>query len=304
MPCRADTCPATLPPLAQSQAKFPDAPPALTALIMAYFNTASFWLSRVAFVLSHVAVVYWVLFITNDPLQFGVNTMDAPAAAIKPAGQCRTFIKENAIHDLLLFAVWWGSHSLMARKKFKVALGLWEHPIERPLFAFVAAHALLLNVHHWRPISDCARFDVFQTPGYVWAISGTIYVLALVLALGLFYTLPDHVFGTSKYKYPQGKEPKGKLIYGFPYSLVRHPAATAFLWMYWALPAYTASHLFLAALWTVFILVGTLAFEEGGLRGADEFSEAYDAYSKQVPALYPSLASLRLTFGGARQKDV
>jgi hypothetical protein len=52
--------------------------------------------------------------------------------------------------------------------------------------------------------------------------------------------------------------------------------------MYWSLPAYTANHLLLAALWTVFIVVGTLFFEEGGLKGTDEFGAKYHAYSQDV----------------------
>jgi len=79
-----------------------------------------------------------------------------------------------------------------------------------------------------------------------------------------------------------------KLITSFPYGLVRHPAASGFLWMYWFLPAYTPTHILLASLWTIFILVGTLEFEEGGLRGEDEFGKAYVEYSKNVAALYPT----------------
>jgi len=52
--------------------------------------------------------------------------------------------------------------------------------------------------------------------------------------------------------------------------------------MYWSLPAYTANHLLLATLWTVFIVIGTLVFEEGGLKGDDEFGVKYHAYSQDV----------------------
>ncbi len=52
--------------------------------------------------------------------------------------------------------------------------------------------------------------------------------------------------------------------------------------MYWALPAYTYNHVLLASLWTVFILVGTLVLEEGGLRSQDEFGRAYSAYAREV----------------------
>ncbi len=50
-------------------------------------------------------------------------------------------------------------------------------------------------------------------------------------------------------------------------------------------------------MWSVFIVVGTLIFEEGGLRGSDEFGAKYQNYASRVNAFVPSLWSLKLLFG-------
>lgn len=71
--------------------------------------------------------------------------------------------------------------------------------------------------------------------------------------------------------------------------------------MYWgALPNWTRNHVALALLWTVFIVIGTLVFEEGGLRGSDEFGAKYQKYASRVNAFVPSLWSIKLLFGAAK----
>jgi protein-S-isoprenylcysteine O-methyltransferase Ste14 len=88
-----------------------------------------------------------------------------------------------------------------------------------------------------------------------------------------------------------------KLIVSFPYSLVRHPAAAFFLWAYWVgIPSYNANHILLASLWTVFIVVGTLIFEEGGLVD-HEFKQLYTRYSNKVNAFVPSVWSIKHCLG-------
>jgi len=265
-----------------------------------HFNILSYVLSRFAFIATHVVFAYWVNFLLNDPFSLGGNTLDY--RVIQPADTCTRYIKENIVQDLLLFALWWGSHSIFARTYYKKAVGLWEHPVERPLFAAIASVAWGINVHYWKPITDCERYDALSVPLYTWIISGTVIALAFGLVVGFLWVLPDHVFGTAKYQYAQGKFPKGELLGGFPYGLVRHPAATGFLWAYWALPAHTLNHVFLAALWTIFIVVGTLAFEEGGLKDDSEFGRQYNAYRKQVPAFYPSLTGLKEFLGISKPK--
>ncbi len=114
------------------------------------------------------------------------------------------------------------------------------------------------------------------------------------------------MFGTDRCAWANGKAPAAKkhIIRDFPYGLVRHPAAAAFIWYYVAfIPSHTINHLLLASLWIVFILVGTLVFEEGGLRGADEFGEAYRSYATNVNAFYPSSWSIKHLLGRDQKKQ-
>jgi len=263
---------------------------------MAYFNFLSWALSRLAFIGTHVVFFYWVNFIFNDPLGVGGNTLD-PRVVPGP-GTCRPFIQDNFVRDLGLFAVWWGTHSLFARKAYKQAVGLWAHPLERPIFATIAWIVWGAGIHLWRPITDCQRWNIFEVSPRILAPSLTVFALGALLVVGLLWSLPDHVFGTNKCRFAPGTfEPKGKIIYNFPYGLVRHPAAAGFLWMYWSLPAYTNNHLFLAILWTVFILAGT-AFEEGGLKSSDSFGPDYVKYKTEVNAYIPKLSSIGHVFFG------
>jgi len=264
-----------------------------------YFNLPSYLLSRFAFIGTHLVFAYWVNFLLNDPFNLGTNTLDPKI--VLPHDKCNNFIKENVIFDLGLFTLWWASHSIPARKVVKTALGLWEHPVERPLFATIAVFVWGLNVLLWRPISNCSKWDPLSLGLKEWSLPALLITLATALVVGFLWYLPDHVFGTARYQYQQGELPKGQIIRGFPYGLVRHPAATGFLWTYWALPAYTPNHLFLASLWTVFIVVGTLIFEEGGLKTEDEFGKNYAQYRANVPAFYPTIAGLKAVFGNNKK---
>lgn len=98
--------------------------------------TLSYLLSRFAFVGTHIVFLYWVNFLLNDPFNLGTNTLDVKQ--VKPKDQCTPLNYDNLVHDLLLFGLWWGTHSGFARKAYKAAVGLWQHPIERPLFAAIA----------------------------------------------------------------------------------------------------------------------------------------------------------------------
>jgi len=279
---------------------------------MGYFNFLSFALSRLAFVATHLVFLVWVNAMLNDPFSLStllpapygawVPTLDAKTQL--PADKCTPLNKEHLVWNIAVFSGWWLQHSIMARKAFKVKLGLWHHPLERPLFATGAWLAWGAQVLFWKPVTDCQKWNPLTVSLPVWAVSGTIIVLATLLVVGFLWWLPDHVFGTARYSYKPGTLPTATdIIRGFPYGIVRHPAATGFLWMYWALPAYTYNHILLASLWTVFIVVGTLVFEEGGLRGPDEFGKKYAAYASEVAGLYPKPSCVFATlFGGSKHK--
>jgi protein-S-isoprenylcysteine O-methyltransferase Ste14 len=251
----------------------------------------SYYVSRVNFVLVHLfTVFYWFPFLFNNPLNFPfVNTIDAKAEDILPAGQCTEFDEDAAKNNLFLFfGVWWFTHSGLSRRVVKQFLGLWEHPFDRPLFGIVACISLPAWTHFWQPLTNCARWNVLDTPLPVAAASAAVIAFCLVLILGFFWTMPDHVFGTSRHKVLK-VQPKPELFTQFPYGMVRHPAATGFLWLFWALPSYTTNHIFYSACWTLFIVVGT-SFEEGGLRSnLGDFGPVYEKYASQVGMFFPNL---------------
>jgi hypothetical protein len=134
---------------------------------MGVSKVLSYVLSRASFVGAHVIFAYWLNFILNDPLNLGLtNTLDA--REVLPAGTCTPLNRENLLWDVGLFAVWWLQHSIMARKSYKLAVGLWQHPLERPLFAVAACVGWFATLHFWRPITNCQRFDIFAVPLYHW----------------------------------------------------------------------------------------------------------------------------------------
>jgi len=262
-----------------------------------YFNFPSYILSRFSFVFTHFVALYWVNYILNDPFGIGGATLDFRPEEILPASKCNPIITENVQFNSFLFSLWVVSHSGLARNKYKELVGLVDHPLERPLFAAVAPIVWFINIHFWRPISNCDRWDPLSTSLPVAVISGIIGTLALLLVLSFLFMMPDHVFGTSKYKYPPGKLPHGVISYNYPYGLVRHPAATGFLWIYLVLPSQSPNHLLLAAFWIVYIVIATLVFEEGGLKSSGEFGAEYLAYRAQVPAFYPRPSAIAALLG-------
>ena len=45
-----------------------------------------------------------------------------------------------------------------------MAVGLWQHPLERPLFAVIAPIAWLITLLFWKPVTNCETFSVFDLP--------------------------------------------------------------------------------------------------------------------------------------------
>jgi len=256
-------------------------------MVAKYFNLPSYVLSRFSFLFTHFVALYWVNYLLNDPFNLGGATLDVREKDILPAGKCTPVIIENVQWNAALFSLWVITHSGLARNKCKEALGLVEHPIERPLYAAIAPVVWFINIHFWAPISNCERWDPLETSIPFALVSGIIGTLGLLLILSFLWLMPDHVFGTAKYQFPQGKQPHSQISYGYPYGLVRHPAASGFLWIYSLLPAHTPSHYLIASFWIIYIFVATLVFEEGGLKSNSEFGKTYMAYRAQVNAFIP-----------------
>lgn len=79
----------------------------------------------------------------------------------------------------------------MARRSYKQALGLWHHPLERPLFAIAASLAWAQQVYFWKPISDCAKWSPYTVNPYVWFI--TVPVLVRRQHHGIIHQHSTHI---------------------------------------------------------------------------------------------------------------
>jgi len=255
--------------------------------------------------MTHVDVVYFAIFISNDPFGFGpfFNTVDAPI--VLPTGVCTPFNTDAFINNALWFFLgWWGSHSTLARKKVKVALGLWATPLDRPTFAFIASNMWFLTLFTWQPISNCAKFNILSLSALAWAVAATLAGAAFFYILSLLYKLPAHVFGTSSHSYPPGAYPHSDIIVDYPYGLSRHPAAAGFTWLYalllvgYVVGYTTVNTVILSSFWILFILVGTLVFEEGGISSEEgEFPKQYKEYKERTGFLFPTIYSIKRTLG-------
>lgn len=69
----------------------------------------------------------------------------------------------------------------MARRSYKQALGLWHHPLERPLFAIAASLAWAQQVYFWKPITDCAKWSPYTVNPYVWFITVPVLVRTTIV---------------------------------------------------------------------------------------------------------------------------
>ena len=119
-----------------------------------------------------------------------------------------------------------------------------------------------------------------------WALRG-VFVLAglgflwAVRSLGSFDTfglrpLRAHINGTEPRAMP--------LAIRGPYRWVRHPLYSLFLVLLWACPDVTADRLLFNALFTLWIVLGTLLEERDLVR---QYGDPYRAYQRQVPMPVP-----------------
>lgn len=273
-----------------------------------YFHPVAYVLSRYAFVATHLSFAYSVFAVANDPLDIQgltgipITTLDAKNPS--PAG---TALDYNALlwNIAVFLFVWWIPHSGLARTAVKKLIGLLGHPLDRPIFAAIAGTAWGLSVYLWKPIDTVNKFDVFNLEPLAASATLTTFSVASFFILSLLYILPHHVFGTSSHKFSPGYyDPHEQIIVDFPYGLSRHPAAAGFFYLYFSLIALyftgytTINQVVLASLWIVFIVTGTLVFEERGIKeGKDAFSLKYLEYHARTGFLIPTLYSVKRCLG-------
>jgi protein-S-isoprenylcysteine O-methyltransferase Ste14 len=184
-------------------------------------------------------------------------------------------LREAAIINLLLMALFAVQHSLMARR---------PQPVERSIYVLLASLALILLFWQWRPI-----------PGLVWEIADPRIAMA-VMALSFFgwFLVLTSTFLINHFELFGLHQVVNNLIgrtmpaprFKTPalYKFVRHPIYLGFIIAFWAAPTMTVGHLLFAAVTTAYIFVG-IFLEERDL--SELFGDEYRRYKQQVSMLIP-----------------
>lgn len=176
-------------------------------------------------------------------------------------------------------------HSGMVRAGFKTWLVRYvpEHYVAA-IYAIASGIVLMSVVLFWQQSEQV----IASATGVLWWIARAVFVLAVAgivwgaLALGGFDSLGLQPV-RNRFRI-HATRPSVLTIRG-PYRWVRHPLYSFVLLMIWSYPQLTADRLLFNALWTVWIVVGTV-FEERDL--VAEFGSRYRTYQSNVPMLIPN----------------
>ena len=190
------------------------------------------------------------------------------------------------LKNITLIGLFGLQHSIMARQSFKKS---WTKIIpaylERSVYVLISGLLCVLIIWQWA-----------QIDGVLWSMaagSTGFYVMRGIFFFGVFFLLSSsflinhfELFGLQQgYENLIGKDgakPTFKEI--AYYKIVRHPIYLGFLMIIWATPHMSYSHLALAALMTIYIVIGS-AYEEKDLGVV--FGQTYADYKKRVPGLIP-----------------
>jgi len=218
-------------------------------------------------------MVYMIGFLGHFPVPRSVDS--------EPSGSLAWALVANFL-IILVFAV---QHTIMARPVFKQWIARFiPKALERSTFVFVTDMIMWFMIWKWQPIE-----------GVVWQVQNAVVANVLigisiagwaVVCLSSFMINHFELLGLQQvWHYLRGTTPN-KMTFklrGF-YRYVRHPLMTGFLVFFWVTPYMTLSHLYLAILFTVYVLIGT-RFEERDLMKYHPVE--YTDYKEKVPGIIP-----------------
>lgn len=185
---------------------------------------------------------------------------------------------------IVLFGV---QHSVMARRTFKNWLT--QHipqAAERATYMLASGVVTLIAVYFWQSL-----------PGIVWQIENNVIQIAVwaLYVAGLAYLLlstlvTNHfeLMGLRQVYLYFRRKPYTPLPFTnkFMYRYSRHPMMLGMLIIFWAAPLMTVTHLIMAIVFTLYILIGVY-FEEKDL--SRNFGDTYRKYKAEISAIIPGM---------------
>jgi len=176
-------------------------------------------------------------------------------------------------------------HSIMARPRFKRAIGRWFPEFaERSLFVFASLVALLGVMFAWQPL-DLVIWDVEsklveRAVLTAFCAGGILIVWATLEIDHLLFFGVKQCFRAATGRAQRDPPFRARGLYG----VVRHPIHLGMLLVLWSAPTMTAGRLLFAGFMTGYLAIG-LRLEERDLARA--LGAVYDRYRQRIPMLVP-----------------
>lgn len=184
-----------------------------------------------------------------------------------------------------LMVVWSLQHTVMARQGFKQVLTRYiPKAAERSTYVLLSGVLMFVLCFYWQPIA-----------GNIWNVEGTtlgsilvgLYTLGWsITVLSSFLINHFELFGLHQVwlNFRNQPAPAPGFSQRFLYKIVRHPLQFGILMGLWFTPNMSTTHLHLAALMTIYILIG-LHYEEIDLEKS--LGDDYRNYKTRVRGLIP-----------------
>jgi protein-S-isoprenylcysteine O-methyltransferase Ste14 len=232
-------------------------------------NLAAYSLVVVASVVGSFSLLLFGLFLLGESFTIVESGYSMPGVLVW-----------NALLCLLFFV----QHSVMIRKTFRRRLTtVVPHRLQGVLYTLASGAVLMILVLFWQD----SRQTIFSLQGITrWFAYGIFFACLFGMIWGMRALRSVDVLGIRPIldQNDASHEQSISLTTRGPYRWVRHPLYFFTLVMIWCCPDVTVDRLLFNALFTTWIVLGTL-LEERDL--VAEFGEIYVDYQREVPMLIP-----------------
>ena len=239
-------------------------------------------LSVLSVLLGGLSLLGFVAFLLAGPFDLVPSSLGPGAALAWDGALCLAFFIQ---------------HSVMVRQAFRGLLGRTVPPRYHPaLYSIASGVVLLLLVGLWQT----TEIVIFEAQGSArWALRGLCAAAVVLFGWAMKALGPFDLFGLEPIRHqgPGAASEERPLAARGPYRFVRHPLYGLFIALLWTAPDVSADRLLFNALFTGWIVIGTV-LEERDL--VARFGEPYREYQSSVPMLVPWRGPAAPKAGGVR----